>query len=57
MLKDALILVGRKGGASMKVLSEIPDVNSSAVSERHDFLTSDDFDQPVPDEFWTGNQK
>ena len=34
--KEALILVGHKAGASMKMLSEITGMNSSAVSRRHD---------------------
>lgn len=34
--KEALILVGRKAGASLKSLSDLTGISSSAVSRRHD---------------------
>src|SRR3989442_3019450 len=38
--KEALILIGRKAGASVEILSEITGISSSAVSRRHDAAKS-----------------
>jgi hypothetical protein len=44
--KEALILVGRKAGASLKSLADLTGISSSAVSRRHDAarrrMTEDD---------------
>jgi len=38
--KEALILIGRQAGATMKQLSELTGLSSSAVSCRHDAAQS-----------------
>ncbi len=61
--KEALILIGRKAGASAKMLSDLAGLSASAVSRRHDAANSQMRDnhetrklmQKVESQYWKGS--